>query len=44
MGPLREKIRQTDELIDVVVYRLYGLTEEKIWLIDGTRSLQANAV
>jgi hypothetical protein len=38
LGPLREKIRQTDELIDVVVYRLYGLTEEEIRLIDGTRT------
>jgi hypothetical protein len=27
LGPLREQIRQTDELIDAVVYRLYGLTE-----------------
>jgi hypothetical protein len=24
LGPLRERIRQTDELIDAVVYRLYG--------------------
>ena len=30
LGPLRERIRQTDELIDAVVYRLYGLTEEEI--------------
>ena len=29
-GPLRE--RETDELIDAVVYRLYGLTEEEIGL------------
>jgi hypothetical protein len=27
LGPPRERIRLTDELIDVVVYRLYGLTE-----------------
>ena len=33
--PLREKIRQTDELIDAVVYRLYGLTEEEIGIVEG---------
>jgi hypothetical protein len=35
LGPLREKIRQTDELIDLVVYRLYGLTEEEIAIVKG---------
>ncbi len=35
LGPLRERIRQTDELIDVVVYRLYGLTEEEIAIVEG---------
>jgi len=35
LGPLREKIRQTDELIDLVVYRLYGLTEEEIAIVEG---------
>jgi hypothetical protein len=35
LGPLREKIRQTDELIDAVVYRLYGLTEEEIGIVEG---------
>jgi hypothetical protein len=30
LGPLRERIGQTDELIDQVVYRLYGLREEEI--------------
>ena len=33
LGPLREKIRQTDELIDAVVYRLYGLTQEEIRIV-----------
>jgi hypothetical protein len=33
--PLRERIRKTDELIDAVVYRLYGLTEEEIAIIEG---------
>ncbi|MDD2835374.1 MAG: TaqI-like C-terminal specificity domain-containing protein [Methanothrix sp.] len=35
LGPLREKIRQTDELIDLVVYRLYGLMEEEIAIVEG---------
>ncbi len=34
LGPLRERIRQTDELIDATVYRLYGLTEEEILIVD----------
>ena len=33
--PLRERIRQTDELIDATVYRLYGLTEEEIGIVRG---------
>ena len=33
--PLRERIRQTDELIDAVVYKLYGLTEEEIRIVEG---------
>ncbi|OPY48943.1 MAG: hypothetical protein A4E49_03314 [Methanosaeta sp. PtaU1.Bin112] len=35
LRPLRERIRQTDELIDAVVYRLYGLTEEEIAIVEG---------
>ena len=35
LGPLRVKIRQTDELIDAVVYRLYGLTQEEIRIVEG---------
>ena len=35
LGPLRERIRQTDELIDAVVYELYGLTEEEITIVEG---------
>ena len=34
--PLRERIRQTDELIDAMVYRLYGLTEEEIGIVEGS--------
>jgi hypothetical protein len=32
--PRRERIRQTDELIDAVVYKLYGLTEEEIGIVE----------
>jgi len=35
LGPLRERIRQTDGLIDAVVYKLYGLTEEEIRIVEG---------
>ncbi|MDD4161290.1 MAG: TaqI-like C-terminal specificity domain-containing protein [Methanothrix sp.] len=35
LGPLLERIRQTDELIDAVVYRLYGLTEEEIGIVEA---------
>ncbi len=35
LGPLRERIRLTDEPIDAVVYRLYGLTEEEIGIVEG---------
>ena len=34
--PLRERIRQTNELIDATVYRLYGLTEEEIQIVEGS--------
>jgi len=33
--PLMERIRKTDDLIDMVVYRLYGLTEEEIKIVEG---------
>jgi len=31
---LREHIRQTDKLIDALVYELYGLTEEEIGIVE----------
>jgi hypothetical protein len=34
--PLRERIRKTDELIDATVYRLYGMTEEEIGIVEGS--------
>ena len=33
--PLRERIRKTDRLIDATVYKLYGLTEEEIGIVEG---------
>ena len=38
LGPIRERIRLTDELIDAVVYRLYGLTEEEIRIVEGSQA------
>ena len=35
LDPLMERIRRTDELIDAVVYRLYGLTDEEIGIVKG---------
>ena len=35
LEPLRETIKQTDRLIDGVVYKLYGLTEEEIKIVEG---------
>ena len=35
LEPLREKIKQTDRLIDKIVYELYGLTEEEIKIVEG---------
>jgi len=36
LGPLLERIRKTDGLIDAVVYKLYGLTEEEIGIVEGS--------
>lgn len=35
LKPLMERIASTDELIDKIVYRLYGLTEEEIGIVEG---------
>jgi hypothetical protein len=34
LEPLKEKIRAADELIDRIVYKLYGLTEEEIEIVE----------
>ena len=33
--PLKERLAKTDALIDAVVYRLYGLSEEEIRVVEG---------
>ena len=35
LKPLLTRIQQTDELIDQVVYQLYGLTDEEIAIVEG---------
>jgi hypothetical protein len=40
--PLLDRIRQTDELIDAIVYRLYGLTEEEIGIVEGRRQVDGS--
>jgi hypothetical protein len=35
LGPLMRRIQRTDRLIDLIVYRLYGLTEEEIAIVEG---------
>jgi len=35
LEPLKEKLKSTDNLIDEIVYRLYGLTDEEIEIVEG---------
>ena len=39
LEPLKALIKATDELIDEIVYRLYGLTEEEITVVKGDANL-----
>jgi hypothetical protein len=34
LNPLLERIARTDRLIDLIVYRLYGLTEEEVAIVE----------
>jgi hypothetical protein len=36
LTPLKTKIAATDRLIDLIVYRLYGLTEDEVAIVEGT--------
>ena len=35
LRPIKEKLRSTDWLIDQIVYKLYGLTEEELAIVEG---------
>lgn len=35
LKPLVERIGNTDRLIDLIVYRLYGLSEEEVAIVEG---------
>ena len=35
--PLKDKIRLTDNLIDQIIYKLYGLTDEEIATVEGKK-------
>lgn len=35
LQPLKEKLQKTDALIDQIVYKLYGLTEQEIAVVEG---------
>jgi hypothetical protein len=37
LGPLKARTEATDRLIDQIVYRLYGLTEEEIKIVEGEK-------
>ena len=37
LGPLKEKIRATDNLIDQIVYELYSLSPQEIEIVEGKR-------
>ena len=34
--PLKARLAATDRLIDLIVYRLYGLTEEEVAVVEGS--------
>lgn len=34
--PLKSRLAATDRLIDLIVYRLYGLTEEEVAIVEGS--------
>ena len=36
LGPLYKHVREAEELIDQIVYRLYGLTEEEISVVEAS--------
>ncbi|MDD5473862.1 MAG: TaqI-like C-terminal specificity domain-containing protein [Candidatus Methanoperedens sp.] len=43
LAPLMRRIEATDGLIDAIVYRLYGLTEDEVKIVEGSISGEKNA-
>jgi len=43
LKPLMGRIEATDRLIDQIVYKLYGLTDEEIKIVEGSISGEKNA-
>jgi hypothetical protein len=43
LAPLLKRIEATDELIDQIVYKLYGLTSDEIKIVEGSISGEKNA-
>ena len=37
LRPLKARLAATDQLIDLIVYRLYGLTEDEVAVVEGDR-------
>jgi hypothetical protein len=35
LRPIKEKLKGTDDLIDLIVYQLYGLTDDEIAIVEG---------
>jgi len=44
LRPLMERIQRTDELIDQIVYKLYGLTEEEIKIVEGCQRISRSGL
>jgi len=42
LAPLLKRIEATDKLIDQIVYKLYGLTQDEIKIIEGSISGEKN--
>ena len=38
------QMTQSDRLIDAIVYRLYGLTEDEIAIVQGTRDANVEGI
>ncbi|GFO96023.1 hypothetical protein ig2599ANME_0207 [groundwater metagenome] len=43
LAPLLERIKATDELIDQIVYKLYGLTKDEIKIVEESVSGEKNS-